>query len=71
MKTTIEIDDELMNEAINLNGSKTKRETVALGLKAFVRRKKQENIRRFRGHLAWVGDLDEMRSSRSFRRNTL
>ena len=63
MRTNIEIDNKLMNEAIKISGLKTKKETVELGLKTLVRLKKQENIRRFRGRLEWAGNLDEMRTS--------
>ena len=63
MRTNIEIDNKLMNEAIKISGLKTKKETVELGLKTLVRLKKQENIRRFRGRLEWTGDLDDMRTS--------
>lgn len=63
MRTNIEIDNKLMNEAIRISGLKTKKETVELGLKTLVRLKKQENIKRFRGRLEWTGDLDDMRTS--------
>lgn len=63
MRTNIEIDNKLMNEAIKISGLKTKKETVELGLKTLVRLKKQENIRRFRGRLEWTGKLDDMRTS--------
>ena len=63
MRTNIEIDNKLMNEAIKVSGLKTKKETVELGLKTLVRLKKQENIRRFRGQLEWTGNLDDMRTS--------
>ncbi len=63
MRTNIEIDNKLMNEAIKVSGLKTKKETVELGLKTLVRLKKQENIRRFRGKLEWTGNLDDMRTS--------
>ena len=63
MRTNIEIDNKLMNEAIKISGLKTKKETVELGLKTLVRLKKQENIRRFRGQLEWTGNLDDMRTS--------
>ena len=63
MRTNIEIDNKLMNEAIKISGLKTKKETVELGLKTLVRLKKQENIRRFRGRLEWTGNLDDMRKS--------
>ena len=63
MRTNIERDNKLMNEAIKVSGLKTKKETVELGLKTLVRLKKQENIRRFRGRLEWTANLDDMRTS--------
>ncbi len=63
MRTNIDIDDKLLNEAIKLSGLKTKKETVELGLKTLVGLKKQESIRQFRGKLEWTGNLDDMRSS--------
>ena len=62
MRTNIVIDDNLMNDALQLTGLKTKREAVELGLKTVIRLKKQEDIRRFRGKLRWEGDLDDMRN---------
>ena len=64
MRTNIEIDNELMDEAIRLSGLKTKKATVELGLKTLVRMKKQEDFRRYRGKLAWDGNLDDMRTTR-------
>ena len=62
MRTNIVIDDSLMAEALRATGLKTKREAVELGLKTLLRLRKQEDIRRFRGKLAWSGDLDAMRA---------
>ncbi len=62
MRTNIVIDDSLMAEAMRATGLRTKREAVELGLKTLVRLRKQEEIRGFRGKLAWTGDLDAMRS---------
>lgn len=62
MRTNIVIDDDLMAEALRATGLKTKREAVELGLKTLLRLRKQEEIRGFRGKLAWTGDLDAMRS---------
>ena len=64
MKTTIEIDDQLLAEAQKLSDLKNKKDTVELALKTLVRLKKQESIRRLRGQLTWDGNLDGMRSSR-------
>ena len=61
MRTNIDIDDKLMSDALKATGLKTKKEAVEQGLKALIRLKKQEGIRRFRGKLEWSGDLDEMR----------
>lgn len=61
MRTNIVIDDELMREALEASGLKTKRETVEAGLKLLVHLKRQERIRSARGKLRWEGDLDAMR----------
>ena len=61
MRTTIVIDDDLLESAMRATGAKTKREVVELGLAALVRLKEQEEIRGLRGKLRWTGDLDEMR----------
>ena len=62
MRTNIVIDDELMANALKMTGLRTKREAVELGLKTLIKLKKQEQIRKFRGKLAWKGDLEKMRS---------
>lgn len=62
MRTNIVIDDKLMRDALRASGLKTKREAVEEGLRTLLRLKRQEGIRKFRGKLAWKGDLDEMRS---------
>jgi len=62
MRTNIVIDDELMANVLKMTGLRTKREAVELGLKTLIKLKKQEQIRRFKGKLAWQGDLEELRS---------
>ena len=61
MRTNIVIDDELMKKVLEVTGLKTKREAVEQGLKTLLRLKQQEQIRQYRGKLAWEGDLDAMR----------
>ena len=61
MRTNIIIDDNLMAEAINASGYKTKKETVEDALKLLITMKKQAKIRNYRGKLNWEGDLDRMR----------
>ena len=64
MRTNIVIDDKLMREALRASGLKTKREAVEEGLRTLLRLKRQEEIRRFRGKLAWKGNLDALRTDR-------
>ncbi|MEY4909761.1 MAG: hypothetical protein RL260_3479 [Pseudomonadota bacterium] len=61
MRTNIEIDDQLMREALRLTGAKTKKEAVELGLRTLLRLRQQEQLRQLRGKLQWDGDLDAMR----------
>jgi Arc/MetJ family transcription regulator len=66
MRTNIEIDDELMTEALRLTGLKTKRAVVDAGLRILVRLKKQEDILHLAGKVQWEGNLDESRQGRDF-----
>lgn len=63
MRTNIDIDDELMEDALKATGLKTKKDAVELGLKTLVKLHKQAEIRKFRGKLKWEGGMDDMRSS--------
>jgi Arc/MetJ family transcription regulator len=64
MRTNIVIDDKLMKAALRATGLKTKREVVELGLRMLVQINDQITVRRYRGKLAWEGDLDAMRRDR-------
>lgn len=61
MRTNIVIDDYLMEEAIIISNSKTKKEVVEKALQLLIAVSKQKNISRFRGKLKWSGDLDKSR----------
>ena len=61
VRTNIEIDDELMDQAMKASGLGTKRETVEAGLRLLVQLKQQERIRKYRGQLRWEGNLERMR----------
>jgi Arc/MetJ family transcription regulator len=66
MRTNVEIDDDLMKEALRLTGLKTKRAAIEAGLRMLVRVKRQEDILHLAGKVHWEGDLDESRQGRSF-----
>jgi Arc/MetJ family transcription regulator len=61
VRTNIEIDDDLMDEAMRVSGLATKRETVEAGLRLLVQLKRQQAIRSYRGKLRWEGNLERMR----------
>ena len=63
MRTNIEIDDKLMKEAMRRANKKTKRETVEEALKMLIRVNRQTGIRKLRGKVQWLGNLDEMRGA--------
>ncbi len=64
MRTNIEIDDQLMQEAMKAGSFKTKKETVEAGLKLLARKQVYQELRKLGGKLHWEGDLDEMRTGR-------
>ena len=66
MRTNIDIDDKLMEEAQRLSGLRTKRAVVDAALRMFVRVKRQTDIVNLAGKVRWEGDLDEMREGRFF-----
>lgn len=61
MRTTIEIDDDLLAEAQAMAGTDTKRATVEHALREFVRRNERLKILDLEG-TGWDGDLEAMRS---------
>ncbi len=62
MRTNIEIDDKLMDEALRLSQGKTKKEIVQNALNVYIRLLKQRRILDLQGKVTWEGNLDEMRS---------
>jgi Arc/MetJ family transcription regulator len=66
MRTNIDIDEELIREAMKLTGITTKKGVVEKALANMVSLKKQEKIKQIRGKYQWEGDLDQMRENRDF-----
>ena len=64
MRTNIEIDDEVMNEARRLIGARTKRETVDVALHELVARHRRIGVLDLRGRVRWEGDLGQSRRGR-------
>lgn len=64
MRTNIDIDDDLMAEALRRSGAPTKRAAVEEGLRLLIQTRRQAGLRRLRGKVQWEGDLDESRAGR-------
>ena len=67
MRTNIDIDDQLMRQAMRSSGARTKRAVVEEGLRLLIQTRGQVAIRRLRGRVTWEGDLDASRASRVVR----
>lgn len=64
MRMNIEIDDDLMQQALRCTGALTKEAVVEAGLRLLVKTQAQTGIRRLRGKVQWHGDLSESRKGR-------
>lgn len=64
MRTNIEIDDQLMRQAMRSSKSPTKRAAVEAGLRLLIKTYRQTSIRRFRGKVRWEGNLEQSRLNR-------
>jgi Arc/MetJ family transcription regulator len=65
VRTTIDIDDRLMRQALRASGRATKRAVVDEALKLLVQTRSQASIRKLRGRIRWEGDLEASRRTRS------
>ena len=64
MRTNIDIDDQLMRQAMRSSGARTKKATVEAGLRLLVETHAQRTITRLRGKVQWQGDLNQSRLGR-------
>lgn len=64
LRTNIELDEKLVQEAMKLTKLKTKKELVNYALQELVSSLKRKKILDIEGKVEWTGSLDEMRKSR-------
>jgi Arc/MetJ family transcription regulator len=64
MRTNIDIDDDLMRQAMRSSGARTKRAVVEEGLRLLIQTRAQRSIRRLRGKVRWEGNLEASRLGR-------
>ena len=68
-RTNIELDDQLVKEAMQLTGATTKREVVDIALRRLVEKGTlYRSLLRLQGRLDWEGDVSEWRCARTKRR---
>ena len=61
MRINIDIDDQLMQQALRLSQAKTKKEVVELALQSFVKNLQRQQLLTLHGKVIWEGDLEAMR----------
>ena len=64
MRTIIDIDDDLMQTAMQASGEPTKRRVVERALRLLVQTHRQASVRRLRGPVTWRGDVRRSRQGR-------
>jgi len=60
MRTTVDLDEELVREVMDLLGVKTKRQAIRRSLEALVQQKKRERLRAKLGNLDLDLSLEEL-----------
>jgi Arc/MetJ family transcription regulator len=70
MRTNIDIDAELIAEAMAATGLTTKKATVEEALRRLVLHHRRRNALANMAGLGWEGDLDAMREGREFGQNS-
>ncbi|MCK4394740.1 type II toxin-antitoxin system VapB family antitoxin [Candidatus Bipolaricaulota bacterium] len=61
MRTTVDLDEELVREVMDLLGVKTKRQAIRRSLEALVQQKKRERLRTKLGNLELDLSLEELK----------
>ena len=64
MRTNIEIDDDLLGQALRLTGLKTKRAVVEQGLRTLIRLGQQRKVLDLAGKVHWEGNIDDLPDQR-------
>lgn len=71
VRTNIDIDDDLVRQAMRSSGARTKRAVVEEALRLLIRTHGQATMRRLRGKVSWEGELESSRLGRLTKRRTV
>ncbi|MSP59397.1 MAG: type II toxin-antitoxin system VapB family antitoxin [Myxococcales bacterium] len=61
MRTTLNIDDRALAEAMACAPGRTKTDVINEALREFARKQRRKGLLALRGKVAWAGDLDRLR----------
>ncbi len=61
MRTTLNLDDQALKEALEVSPGKTRTDVINMALREYVRKQRIAEIREFRGKFQWEGNLDDLR----------
>jgi Arc/MetJ family transcription regulator len=64
-RVNIVLDEKLVSQGLKMTGVKTRRALVNYALTELVRREKQMGLLKLKGRIAWDGNLDAMRRTRT------
>jgi Arc/MetJ family transcription regulator len=64
MRTTLNLDDEALADAMKVASGMTKTDVINEALREFARRRRLQEFLEFQGKVRWEGDLDELRGRR-------
>lgn len=62
MRTTLDLPEELLHEAMKLSRTGTKTAVIILALQELIRKSKITNLKRYRGKIDLDIDVDELRN---------
>ena len=61
MRTTLNLDEKALTEALRLSPGKSKTEVINESLREYGRRKRLNGLLQFQGAMSWEGALDDLR----------
>jgi Arc/MetJ family transcription regulator len=64
MRTTLNLDERALKEAMAVADGSTKTEVVNQALRSFARGRRRKRLLELRGKVAWEGDVDRLRRRR-------
>ncbi len=63
-RISIELDENILKEAMELTSLKTKKEVIRFALEELIKRQRRKRILELEGKVQWEGLLEEMRKDR-------